>query len=287
MAVGAVGEREPVAGAPRGEPGRGADFVQSFSRGLSVIRAFGADRHRLTLKEVADETGLTPAAARRFLLTLVELGYVTRDGRSFSLRPKVLELGYAALSVLHLATLLRPCVEDLVAEVDESGAVSVLSGTRLVSLVRVPTRRMMTVTLPAGSWLPAYCTSAGRVLLAALDPAALDAYAGEVALEACTDRTVTDPAAWRSELARVARDGFAVVDQEMEDGLIAIAVPVRDATGAVVASLNCSVDAYRADRPAVEAELLAPLRRTAAQLELVVRASAPGGLSNRHLTGRS
>ncbi len=284
MALGAVGGRDGTRADPLGGA-RGADFVQSFDRGLSVIRAFREERRRLTLKEVAEETGLTPAAARRFLLTLVELGFVARDGREFSLRPRVLELGYATLSGLHLPALLRPCVADLVAKVDESGAVSVLSGTRLVALVRVPTRRMMTVVLPPGSWLPAYCTSAGRVLLAGLDGPALEAYAAEVALEARTDRTLTDPVAWRDELERVGRDGYAVVDQELEDGLIAMAVPIKDATGSVVASLNCSVDAYRSDRDDLEARLLGPLRETAAQLELIVRAVAPGGLAARHLPG--
>lgn len=286
MAVEAVGERGD-ADTPAPDGARGADFVQSFDRGLSVIRAFRDERRHLTLKEVAEETGLTPAAARRFLLTLVELGFVARDGRSFSLRPRVLELGYASLSGLHLSSLLRPCIEDLVAEVDESGAVSVLAGPRLVSLVRVPTRRMTTIVLPAGSWLPAYCTSAGRVLLAGLDEASLDAYAAEVPLEARTDRTLTDPDAWRAELGRVASDGYAIVDQELEDGLIAIAVPVRDATGKVVLAVNCSVDAYRADRAAVVAALLEPLRAAAGQLELVVRAVAPGGLSSRQLLGHA
>ena len=266
---------------------RGADFVQSFDRGLSVIRAFRSERQRLTLKEVAEETGLTAAAARRFLLTLVELGFVAREGREFFLRPRVLELGYASLSGLQMATLVRPYVEDLVAEVDESAAVSVRTGADIVSLVRVPTRRMLTVALPPGSRLPAHCTSAGRVLLAGLSPDDLDAFAAGVDLDARTARTLVDPVAWREELARVARGGFAVVDQELEDGLIALAVPIRSASGAVVAALNLSVDAFRADRAALERTLLAPLRETASQIELVVRAVGPAGRSLDHLPGSS
>lgn len=264
----------------------GGDFVRSFDRGLSVIRAFDHRHQRLTLKEVAEKTGLTPAATRRFLLTLVELGFVARDGRQFFLRPKVLALGYAALSGLPLAVLVRPDIEDLVANIDESAALSVRSGTEIVSLVRVPTRKVMTVALPPGSRMPAACTSAGRVLLAGLPDEVLDGLvAGGLALEALTARTLTDPGAWRAELRRIARDGYAIVDQELEDGLIAIGVPVRDASGAVVAALNLSVDAVGSSRRALEARLLDPLRKTAGQIELVVRAIGPAGGLARDLPG--
>jgi IclR family pca regulon transcriptional regulator len=264
---------------------RGADFVQSFERGLSVIRAFGGDRRRRSLREIAEETGLTTAATRRFLLTLVELGLVTRDGREFLLGPRVLDLGYATLSGLSVAELVRPYVEDLVAEVDESGAVSVLVGGEIVSLVRVPTRRMMTVALAPGSRLPAHCTSAGRVLLAGLDPASLDAFLEEVPLQACTARTITDPSMWRRELDRVRREGFAVVDQEYEEGLIALAVPIRDSSDNVVAALNVSVDAFRAGPGELEQRLLEPLRAVAARIEPVVWAVGPAGGLLRDLPG--
>lgn len=265
---------------------RGTDFVQSFDRGLSVIRVFRSDRSRLTLNEVAKEAGLTPAAARRFLLTLVELGFVAREGREFVLLPRVLELGYASLSGSSPASLIRPAVEELVATIEESAAVSVLVGAEIVSIVRVPTRRMMTVALQPGSRLPAYCTSAGRVLLAGLTEAGLAAYFGEVVLEARTNRTVVDEAALRSELATIAEAGYAVVDQEMEDGLITLGVPVRDAAGTVVAALNISVDAFRADRRLLVGTLLEPLRATAEQIELVVRSIAPAGIAAHRLLGQ-
>src|SRR5271155_5109197 len=153
-----------------GEPvaARDSDFVHSLDRGLAVIRAFGPDRERLSLSEVARATGLTRAAARRFLLTLVKLGYVRNDGREFSLRPRVLELGYAYLSGLALPEVAAPHLEELVARLHESSSISVLDGHQIVYVARVPTKRIMTVAISVGTRFPAYATSMGRGLLAAL-----------------------------------------------------------------------------------------------------------------------
>src|SRR5205823_13545839 len=135
------------AGPSQEDGAHGPDFVQSLERGLAVIRAFGPETPQLTLSEVARATGLTRAAARRFLLTLAELGYVSSDGRSFSLRPRVLELGYAYLSTLGFAEVAAPHMEELVATVHESSSVAVLDGDDIVYVVRVPTTRIMTVTI--------------------------------------------------------------------------------------------------------------------------------------------
>jgi IclR family transcriptional regulator, pca regulon regulatory protein len=156
--------------------GRNSDFVQSLDRGLAVIRAFGPDRERLSLSEVARSTGLTRAATRRFLLTLVQLGYVRSDGREFSLRPRVLELGYAYLSGLELPEIAAPHLEELVAKVRESSSISVLDGDHIVYVARVPTKRIMTVAISVGTRFPAYATSMGRVLLAAMSPESLELY---------------------------------------------------------------------------------------------------------------
>src|SRR5512139_1746855 len=153
--------------------GRGQDFVQSLERGLAVIRAFDRDHPELTLSEVATATGVTRAAARRFLLTLAELGYVRSDGRLFALTPRVLELGYAYLSSMSLPEVAEPHLEALVATVNESSSVSVLDGTDVVYVARVPTSRIMTVSISVGTRFPAYATSMGRVLLAGLDDAEL------------------------------------------------------------------------------------------------------------------
>ncbi len=247
--------------------GRGAEFVQSLERGLSVIRAFGPERSRLTLTDVARATGLTRAAARRFLLTLVELGYVGSDGRDFSLLPRVLELGYAYLSGLSLPEVAQPLLEELVGRVHESSSITVLDGDDIVYVVRCPTKRIMTVAISVGSRLPAYCTAMGRVLLAALPPEGLERYLDRVTLVARTGRTCTDPAELRRILAQVADDGHAAVDQELEDGLVSIAVPIRDASGAVTAACNVSASAVRVDVPTLVRDVLPELAATTAQIE--------------------
>lgn len=256
---------------------RNGDFVRSFDRGLAVIRAFGPDHQHLTLSEVAVRTGLTRAAARRFLLTLVELGYVHADGRTFSLRPRILELGYAYLSTLDLGEVAAPHMEDLVAATRESSSVSVLDGDDIVYVVRVPTHRIMTVTLAVGSRLPAYATSMGRVLLAALDPADLDAYLDRVRLEALTSRTVTTPQRLRAVLADVARLGYATVDQELEDGLRSAAAPIVGRDGRVTAALNVSVHASRTTTEQLDEVMVPQLLATAARIsaDLQSIASAP------------
>src|SRR6201997_4996106 len=147
---------------------RNSDFVQSLERGLAVIRAFDAEHRELALSDVARSTGLTRAAARRFLLTLVKLGYVNFSQGRFSLRPRVLELGYAYLSSLSLPEVALPHMEALVTKVNESCSISVLDETDVVYVARVPTRRIMSITLAIGTRLPAFVTSMGRVLLAGL-----------------------------------------------------------------------------------------------------------------------
>lgn len=233
--------------------------VQSLERGLAVIRAFDAEHRELSLSDVARLTGLTRAAARRFLHTLVGLGYMRTDGRLFALRPKVLELGYAYLSGLSLPEVAGPHLERLVEQVQESSSVAVLDDPDVVYVARVPTRRIMSVAITVGTRFPAYPTSLGRVLLAGLSPAALDAYLASVTPEPLTPHTITDPGALRAELDRVREQGWAMVDQELEEGLRSLAAPVRDATGAVVAAVNVSAPARRGSAEDVRAELLPPL----------------------------
>jgi IclR family pca regulon transcriptional regulator len=257
-------------------PVRDSDFVQSLERGLSVIRAFGPEREQLSLSEVAEATGLTRAAARRFLLTLVRLGYVRSDGRKFSLRPRVLELGYAYLSGLSLPDVAAPHMEELVARLHESSSISVLDGQHVVYVVRVPTKRIMTVAISVGTRFPAYATSMGRVLLAGLPPEELDRYLAEAApLEPLTDRTVTDPAQLRELLAQVAGQGYAIVDQELEEGLRAVAAPIRGAADVGPAAINVSAHASRVSMAALREQILPVLLNTVAQIEADLRAAGP------------
>ena len=246
--------------------GRGPDFVQSLERGLSVIRAFDHERPELTLSEVAAVTGVTRAVARRFLLTLESLGYVRSDGRFFSLTAKVLELGYAYLSSLSLPEVAEPHLEALVGEVNESSSVSVLDGHDVVYVARVPVSRIMTVSISVGTRFPAYATSMGRVLLAGMSEPDLAAYLAAVRLEPLTARTVSSVAVLRGEIARVRSQGWALVNQELEEGLRALAVPIRDRSGTVVAALNVSAHASRTSLEAMRRDLLPPLLRAAARV---------------------
>ncbi|GAB3448029.1 IclR family transcriptional regulator domain-containing protein [Actinophytocola sediminis] len=247
--------------------GRGPDFVRSLERGLAVIRAFDHDHPELTLSEVAAVTGVTRAVARRFLLTLADLGYVRNDGRFFSLTAKVLELGYAYLSSLSLPEVAEPHLEALVGEVNESSSVSVLDGHDVVYVARVPVSRIMTVSISVGTRFPAYATSMGRVLLAGLPAEALEGYLSTVRLEPLTARTVTSVAALRGELARVRGQGWSLVNQELEEGLRAVAAPIRDRAGTVVAALNVSTHASRTSLESLRRDLLPPLLKTAAHVE--------------------
>jgi IclR family transcriptional regulator, pca regulon regulatory protein len=257
-------------------PVRNSDFVQSLDRGLAVIRAFGPDRERLSLSDVARATGLTRAATRRFLLTLVKLGYVRNDGREFSLRPRVLELGYAYLSGLGMPEVAAPHLEELVAKVRESSSISVLDGHHIVYVARVPTKRIMTVAISVGTRFPAYVTSMGRVLLAGMSQEELDQYLAEADFEAFTSRTVTDPDRLREIVREAGKQGYAIVDQELEEGLRAIAAPIHGAGDAVTAAINLSAHASRVSMAAMRAELLPALLDTASSIEADLRSQGQG-----------
>jgi len=254
-----------------------SDFVQSLERGLAVIRAFDRTHPELSLSEVAAATGVTRAAARRFLLTLAELGYVRSDGRFFSLSPRVLELGYAYLSSLSLPEVAEPHLEHLAAEVNESSSVSVLDGFDVVYVARVPTSRIMTVSISVGTRFPAYATSMGRVLLAGLPDDELEAYLKDIKIERLTARTVASAAALRTELQRVRAQGWAMVDQELEEGLRAVAAPIRDRAGRVVAAVNVSAHAARTTLEAIRRDLVPPLLATAARISADLPATSRNG----------
>ncbi|MEU3019210.1 MULTISPECIES: IclR family transcriptional regulator C-terminal domain-containing protein [unclassified Nocardiopsis] len=248
-------------------PERGAHFVQSLERGLMVVRAFSAERPAMTLSEVARATDLTRAAARRFLLTLVDLGYVRTDGRMFALTPRVLELGYAYVASAGLPDVAQPHLEDLSARVRESASVSVLDGDDVLYVARVATSRIMAVSIAVGTRFPASTTSMGRVLLAGYGDDELDAYLGRVTLRPLTRFTLTDPADLRAEILRVREQGYAIVDQELEEGLRSLAAPVRDADGRVIAATNVSAHANRSSIDDVRRDLLPALLETTARIE--------------------
>lgn len=239
------------------------DYVQSLDRGLAVIRCFSAETPSLTLTEIAEATGLTRATARRLLLTLQGLGYIRANGRNFRLTSQVLCLGYAYLSSMGLGELAEPRMRELVGAVQESSAISVLDGSDIVYLVRVPTSRLMTTWAGVGTRLPAYPTSMGRVLLAALDDEQLDRHLDRITPQPLTRYTVTDKHELRCIVERVRQQDWALVDQEFEVGVRSVAAPLRQ-RGQTVAALNVSAHAGRVS-PAELRRTILPLVREAAE----------------------
>jgi IclR family pca regulon transcriptional regulator len=237
--------------------------LQSLERGIAVLQVFSQERPALTLSEVARLTGITRATARRILLTLEKLGHVRSDGRLFSLTPRVLTLGWAYLSSLNLWEVAQPLMEDLVEKTKESTSAATLDLPDIVYVARVPTRRIMTIALGVGTRLPAHATSMGRVLLADLPEAELDRYLAETPLERFTKRTVIDPDKLRAILAQVRKQGYALVDEELEIGLRSIAAPIRRGDGSTIAALNVSGATSRVTVEDLRDRFLSPLLETA------------------------
>lgn len=244
----------------------GDAYVQSFARGLEVIRSFSAAAPRQTLTEVATRTGLTRAGARRILLTLQTLGYVESDGRLFALTPRILDLGFAYLSSMPMWDVAEPVMETLVEQVKESCSAAVLEGADIVYVLRVSTRKIMRNTLGIGSRLPAYCTSMGRMLLAGLRDDEVLALLREQPLEARTRHTLTEPDAVLARVQQARRQGWCLVNQELEEGLVSMAAPVVNRAGRVIASINISGQVNRTSPRVMQDTMLAPLREAAREI---------------------
>jgi len=247
------------------------DFMASLARGLTVLRAFSQQRPSQSISQLSLRTEIPRAAVRRCLHTLERLGYVGRDveGRTFTLRPKVLSLGYAYLSSVPLVTLAQPALDKLSEALHESASMAVLEADEIVYVARSRTlRRLMSVDLTVGSRLPAYCTSLGRVLLAGLAPDALARYLAAIQPLRHTPRTVTSREQLRGLIEKVREDGYSIVDEELEIGLRSIAVPVRDARGRVSAAINASTQASRLPLNEFQRTFLPALRAAASELHI-------------------
>jgi IclR family pca regulon transcriptional regulator len=247
--------------------------LQSLERGMAVIQVFSRERPALTLSEVARLTQMTRATARRILLTLENLGHVRSDGRLFQLTPRVLTLGWAYLSSLDLWEVAQPLMEELVEETRESCSAATLDLPDIVYVLRVPTRRIMTISLSVGSRLPAHPTALGRVLLAGLKAAELDEYLAATPIEPYTEYTVAEPGALREEIERVREQGWAYVDQELEIGLRSIAAPITGHDGRVLAALNTSAAVPRASVDDFRERFLPALLDTAEAISTCLRRS--------------
>lgn len=245
-------------------PRPGDSYVQSFARGLEVIRCFSAGARAQTLTQVATRSGLTRAGARRILLTLQSLGYVEKDGKLFNLTPRILDLGFAYLSSMPIWNLAEPVMETLVSQVRESCSAAVLDGADIVYVLRVPTHKIMSISLGVGSRLPAYCTSMGRMLLASLPEQDLERLLESLDRAQRTKHTVTNVAELMSKIAQVRKQGWSLVNQELEEGLISMAAPLTNRTGQTVAALNISGQANRTSARVMQ-ETMLPHLLTAAK----------------------
>lgn len=245
----------------------GAEFVESLARGLTVITAFGEGRAELSLSEIAGATGLARATARRALITLEHLGYVTSQDRRFRLTPRVLALGHSALSCTTLPEIAVPHMTQLVGRVHDSASLAVLEGDDIRYTARVATERIMSVNITIGTRFPAYAASMGRVLLAGLPADERTARLARADLRPLTPHTVTEPARISALLDGVHHDGYALVDEELEEGLRSIAVPVRDRLGRTVAALNVAMHSSSHTTTACITDVLPELRATVARIE--------------------
>src|SRR4051812_10916000 len=242
------------------------ETLQGLERGLAVIQAFSREAPAMTLSEVARRTGISRATARRILLTLEALGFVRCDGRDFSLSPRVLSLGWAYLSSLSLWEIAQPFMQDLSDEVQETCSATTLDLPDIVVVARVPSRRILMMSLGVGSRLPAYATAMGRVLLAGLSAPEVAAHLAQTRLEPLTHRTMTDPARLARVIALVRVQGFSLVDEELELGLRSLSVPLHGPDGRAVAALNLCAATARVSVEEMHARFLPRMLATAATI---------------------
>jgi IclR family pca regulon transcriptional regulator len=245
-------------------------FMTSLARGLAVIRAFSDQRRSLTIAQISHRTGIPRAAVRRCLFTLKQLGYVDSEANNFSLKPKILTLGYSYLSSTPLMVSAQPTLNAISRALGESCSLAMLDEGEVLYVSRSAASRVMSVALNTGSRLPAYCTSLGRILLAHLDEEALASYFSQIELKAFTDKTVVSEARLREILSRVQVAGYALVEEELEIGLRSIAVPVRGASGNVIAALNIGAQATRVSARKMTEEFLPALLKGAQELSVLL-----------------
>jgi len=247
------------------------NFMTSLARGLLVIQAFSQQSLHLSISQLSKRTGLSRASVRRCLHTLSKLGFAgTDDGRNFSLRPRVLALGHSYLSSMPLATVAQPVLEHLSHILHESCSIALLDGVDIIYVARANVTRIMAIDLGVGTRLPAFCTSIGRVLLANLPPEEMEALLSRVEFTRYTDRTVTSVDKLRQVLLAVRRDGYAIVDQELELGLRSMAVPVQNPMGRVVAAMNVGAHGQRVSVQDMQTRFLPYLRAAAQELCLLL-----------------
>jgi IclR family transcriptional regulator, pca regulon regulatory protein len=242
------------------------DFIEAIARGLDVLKCFAPDRRRMTLAEVAAETGLARPTARRILRTLDSLGYVRADDGGFALTPRVLELGMAYVQSLGLWDVARPHMERLVAATGESSSVAQLDGSDIVYVARVAVPKIITLSVYIGTRFPATATSLGKVLLAGLGAGELEAALAEPGRSGVQPRRQPDRAELDGVLREVRARGWALTDEQLAPGIRSVAAPLRDAAGRVIAAMNVTVHAAETSVETLTGTYLPLLLRTAGEV---------------------
>jgi IclR family pca regulon transcriptional regulator len=242
------------------------EYMATLAKGLAVLRAFGEGRPGMTLSEAAGATGLSRATARRILRTLLDLGYVEQDGRSFSLAPRVLELGFRYLSTQSWIDRAVPLMRQVSQALEESCSAAILQGSEVIYVARVPTRRIMTATIAVGTRLPAFHTSMGRVQLGYLAQDELWRRLRSARIESHTPSTIIDLKALVERIQADHAQGFSIVDEELERGLRSIAVPLVNRGGRILAAINVSAHSNRTTRNEMRERFLPYLKDAARQL---------------------
>jgi len=248
------------------ESDRPAEFVEGLAKGLAILECFDADHSEMTLSEIARRVGLSPAAARRSLITLSTLGYIGQKDKRFHLRPKIMALGTAFYSSARIDELMQPDLRQLVGRFGDASSVATLEGADVIYVAHHSVQRARRATAVIGARYPAYATSMGRVLLAALPDDQLDAYFASVTLEPLTAQTCTDPCQLREDLMRVRQNGFATTIDQLDYGITALAVPIRDPGGTTIAAVNSSGYTGMVTVEGLIEERLPALRETASHI---------------------
>nr|WP_221219902.1 IclR family transcriptional regulator C-terminal domain-containing protein [Prauserella isguenensis] len=243
------------------------DRIQSIERGFAVLLAFDSERRNPSLTDIANATGLSRPAVRRILLTLQHLGYVQPTGGShWELTPRVLTIGQHFTTSSAVVAVSEPHMGRLVEETQESASLSAMDGSDVVYLARVPAKRVLNINATAGTRVPAHATSMGRVLLAAAPAEFVEDYLANPGLQPLTPHTITNPDQFRKTLTRVRDQGWSLVSEEREIGLIAASAPIYNHAGHVVAALSSSTSTGRMSPARVERDLVPVLVRIADEI---------------------
>lgn len=250
------------------KPAKDSEFLSTLARGLSVLRAFSREQPEMTLSEVATATELSPAVARRCLHTLQALGYVGREGKRFLLTPEVMSFASAFLESMNIEQVIRPHLQIVRDKTGDSSSLAVFSNPDVLYLVHVSTSRMVRLAAGIGTRFPAYATSLGRILIAQLSDDRVDDYLRETDIQKLTDKTITDRKRLRQIVLQARKNDYATIQDELDYGIVSVAVPIRAGNGDAIAAINCSTATSRVEPGEMLSSRLPILREAAKEIEI-------------------